>query len=166
MIIRFAEYKDLDRLVEIENICFPKAEAAQKEQIQERLLLFGSHFLVAQMHEDIVGFINGMVTDEHTIRDEMYERASMHKEQGSWQSVFGLDVLPAYQRNGIASQLMEAFVEMARKEGRTGCILTCKEKLKPFYEKFGFYCLGVSQSVHGNVQWFDMVLDFRTDSYF
>ena len=40
-------------------------------------------------------------------------------------------------------------------------ILTCKEKLIPFYEGFGYVNCGVSKSVHGGAVWYDMELDFR-----
>ena len=37
-----------------------------------------------------------------------------------------------------------------------GVVLTCKEKLVPYYAKFGFVDEGVSQSAHGGVVWHQM----------
>ena len=65
------------------------------------------------------------------------------------------------RHQGCASTLMRAFIEKARQEGRDGLILTCKEKLIPFYEGFGYVNCGVSKSVHGGAVWYDMELDFR-----
>lgn len=42
------------------------------------------------------------------------------------------------------------------KEANKGIVLTCKERLLPFYAKFGFVDEGVSASVHGNVVWHQM----------
>ena len=69
-------------------------------------------------------------------------------------------MLPEYQRRGIAAQLMRAFCELARADGRKGVILTCKQHLIPYYERFGFENLGVSQSVHGGAVWYDLLLRF------
>ena len=49
-------------------------------------------------------------------------------------------------------------IEQAKKEGRKGLVLTCKDKLLHYYEDFGFVNEGVSKSVHGNVVWYQMRL--------
>ena len=108
----------------------------------------------------IIGFINGMVTDDQTISDIMFEDASLHQKDGDWQSVFGLDMLPEYRCQGRAALLMEQLIEDARAKGRKGCILTCKDRLIHYYEKFGYRNLGVSKSVHGGAVWYDMILEF------
>ena len=107
-----------------------------------------------------MGFINGCVTDERTIRDEMYEDSSLHRPDGRYQSVFGLDVIPQERRRGIAELLMRTLIEDARKKGRAGMILTCKDRLIHYYEKFGYVNQGLSESVHGNAVWYDMLLEF------
>ena len=91
----------------------------------------------------------------------MFEDASLHRPMGIYQSVFGLDVVPEWQRRGIAGELMEHLIEDARRKGRKGLILTCKERLIGFYERFGYRNLGVSASVHGGAVWFDMILEFE-----
>lgn len=159
--IRTAVSDDLDTLAEIEKICFPEAEAADKDTIKSRLAAYSNHFLVLEIDGRIIGFINGMVTDEETIRDEMFGETSHHNEEGRWQSVFGLDVLPEYRRSGYAALLMEALIKTAKEERRRGCILTCKEKLIHYYEKFGYCNMGKSASVHGGSLWYDMRLEFN-----
>lgn len=84
----------------------------------------------------------------------------MHNPQGDYQAVFGLNVLPAYRRNGYAAMLMQTLIDAAGAAGRKGCILTCKEQLIPYYQKFGYVCLDVSASVHGGAVWYDMLLEF------
>ena len=52
-------------------------------------------------------------------------------------------------------------IDEARQQGRKGLVLTCKEKLVPYYAKFGFSDEGVSdKSTHGNVVWHQMRLAF------
>lgn len=158
MVIRKAKLEDLEAIAQIESICFPKEEAANKSQIKERLTAFCNHFFVAMIENEIVGFINGMVSDSDVIYDEMYENVSLHNENGKWQSIFGLDVLPANQHQKIATKLMESMIEDAKSAGREGLILTCKEHLVGFYETFGYVCYGKSQSTHGGAVWYDMRL--------
>ena len=90
----------------------------------------------------------------------MFEDAGLHKADGAYQSVFGLDVIPEYRNRGVAALLMEHLIEDAREKGRKGLILTCKDRLIHYYEKFGYVNLGISQSVHGGAVWYDMLLEF------
>ena len=159
--IRQAVMEDLERITQVESMCFPPAEAAGHKAFEDRLKTFPDSFFVAERDGRIVGFINGAATDERTIRDEMFEDASLHRPMGIYQSVFGLDVVPEGQRRGIAGELMEHLIEDARRKGRKGLILTCKERLIGFYERFGYRNLGVSASVHGGAVWFDMILEFE-----
>lgn len=90
----------------------------------------------------------------------MYADASLHDEAGDWQMIFGLNTLPSYRRLGLAGRLIEAMKEDAKKQGRKGIVLTCKEELIHYYAKFGFENEGKSNSSHGNVTWYQMRLTF------
>ena len=49
----------------------------------------------------------------------------------------------------------------AKEQGRKGLVLTCKDRLVPYYAKFGFVDEGVTdKSTHGNVAWHQMRLTF------
>ncbi len=158
--IRKATPADAALLTNIEAACFPPAEAASRERFDGRLAVFADHFFILQVDGRPVGFINGMVTEELYIEDVMFEKAQMHRPDGAWQSIFGLDVLPQYRRRGYAARLMDAMIELARSQGRRGVTLTCKEHMLHYYAKFGFVPLGASASQHGGARWFDMVLEF------
>ena len=82
-----------------------------------------------------MGFVNGGVTDEPHLPDEMYHDISLHNPDGAYQTVFGLNVLPQYRRQGIAEMLMKALIQSARQEGKKGMILTCKDHMIHYYEK-------------------------------
>ena len=108
----------------------------------------------------MVGFVNGMVTDEPDLTDEMYENAKMHNENGAWQMIFGVNTIPEYRRQGCAEKVLRRVIDDARVQGRKGLVLTCKDKLLHYYGKLGFVNEGVSASVHGNVVWYQMRLTF------
>jgi len=158
--IRTAVPADLDAITALEAVCFPPAEAAAREEFAARLAVYPTHFWLLEDAGRLVSCINGMATDEETIRDELFADASLHREQGAWQAIFGVVTLPEYRGRGCAAQLMERVIRDARAQGRRGCILTCKQKLIHYYEKFGYYNGGISQSVHGGAVWYDMRLEF------
>lgn len=160
MKIRNATIDDLQALAAVEAECFPPSEAATEEDIRVRLEVYPNHFWMLFDEEKVVGFIDGMVTDEADLRDEMYENATLHKEEGDWQMIFGLNTIPSYRRQGCAGKLIECMIEAAKEEGRKGLVLTCKDKLVHYYSKFGFKNEGVSGSVHGGVVWYQMRLTF------
>ena len=108
----------------------------------------------------LISFVDGMVTDEKDLTDEMYENARMHKETGAWQMIFGVNTLPSYRRQGFAGQLLKQAIADARKQGRLGLVLTCKDALIHYYASFGFVNEGISPSVHGGVTWYQMRLTF------
>ena len=76
------------------------------------------------------------------------------------ESIFGLDVIPEYRRQGVAADLMNHLIQTAKARGKKGMILTCKNRLIHYYEKFGYRSLGISGSVHGGAVWYDMLLEF------
>ena len=161
MRIRTAVMEDLAAVTAVEAACFPAAEAATERDFAQRLAVYPNHFwLLEEDNGTLVSFINGMVTDEPILRDEMYENAALHREDGAWQMIFGVNTLPDYRRKGCAARVMERVISDARAQGRKGCVLTCKDKLIHYYETFGFRNEGVSASTHGGAVWFDMRLTF------
>jgi ribosomal protein S18 acetylase RimI-like enzyme len=160
IIIRQASIEDLDEVTKVEASCFPEAEAATKESLEQRINTFPESFFVAETDGRIIGFINGCVTNRTVIYDELYKDSTLHISDGDYQTVFGLDVMPEYRNQGIAAQLMNYMIEISKAAGRKGVILTCKERLIHYYEKFGYVNKGISESVHGGAKWYDMILEF------
>ena len=111
--------------------------------------------------EKLIAFVDGFVTDIPDLTDEMYEKASMHNEHGAWQMIFGVNTLPSYRNHGFAGQLIQCAIHNAKIQERKGLVLTCKDRLVPYYAKFGFKNEGISdKSTHGNVSWNQMRLTF------
>jgi ribosomal protein S18 acetylase RimI-like enzyme len=158
--IRTAVLSDLPAIAAVEAECFPPAEAATEADLKARLFVYPNHFWLLEEDGKLIAFIDGMVTDEPVIRDEMFEDAGLHREKGAWQAIFGVNTVPADRRRGCAARIMERVISDARKQGRRGCILTCKERLIHYYEKFGYRNEGISKSVHGGAVWYDMRLTF------
>ena len=160
MIIRNATMQDLEQIAAVEAECFPAAEAATREEFQARIQSYGDHFWLMFEGEKLIAFVDGFVTDEADLTDEMYERASMHNANGAWQMIFGVNTIPEYRRQGCAAALLRRAVDDAKKQGRKGLVLTCKDRLVHYYAKLGFVSEGVSGSTHGGVVWYQMRLTF------
>ena len=160
MEIRTAVFSDLEKIAALEAECFPAAEAASAEAFAERLREYPDHFWLMFDGDRLVSFVDGFVTDEADLTDDMYENASMHNENGAWQMIFGVNTIPSYRRRGFAGELIKRAVSDARAQGRKGLVLTCKEEKIAYYSKLGFVNEGVSGSTHGDVVWYQMRLRF------
>jgi len=161
IVIRKAAASDLDAVASLEETCFPPAEAASRESFRARLAVYPDYFLLLFLDGELVSFVDGFVTDERDLTDEMYADASMHDPDGAWQMIFGVNTHPAYRRHGYAAKLIGEMIRCAESEGREGVVLTCKENLVSYYARFGFLDEGISsESVHGGAVWHQMRLTF------
>lgn len=158
VIIRHAALSDLKQIEEMESACFPKNEAASLDSFQKRLETYPNHFWLMEKDGMIVSGINGLVANTATLTDEMFAHPELHDENGMWQMIFGVTTLPEYQGKGYASMLMRRVIDDCSAQGRKGIVLTCKEKLIPFYEQFGYQNQGLSHSEHGGATWYEMRL--------
>ena len=65
--------------------------------------------------------------------------------------LLGLDVLPQYRRQGLASEIMRRYVETEKAKGRKKLILTCLDAKVAMYQKIGTIIMGrrrVARDVH------------------
>ena len=161
MKIRHATKHDVSAISEFEAKCFPPSEAASEKAFTERIESYGNHFWLMYENDKLIAFVDGFVTDESDLTDEMFANAAMHNENGTWQMIFGVNTLPEYRNNGYASELLRLAVDEAREQGRKGVVLTCKDKLLPFYARLGFVDEGITdKSTHGNAVWHQMRIIF------
>lgn len=158
MNIRHATMKDLDILDKVEQECFPPAEAASRKSLEGRLQVYPDYFWLLEDGGELVSFVNGMASDLPDLCDEMFDDPTMHKAEGAWQMIFGVDTVPSRRKQGCAGMVLERVIEDTRKAGKKGLVLTCKEHLVNYYAKFGFVSEGVSQSEHGGALWYQMRL--------
>lgn len=158
--IRTATLADLAAVTALEAACFPPAEAAGEAAFRARLTAFPDSFWLLLQGETPVAMVNGMVTQQADLTDEMYANAALHDPQGPWQMIFGVATRPDCQRQGYAAALLRRAIQDSQARGKQGLVLTCKDRLVHYYAKFGFVSEGVSRSQHGGAKWYQMRLRF------
>lgn len=156
--IRLIRRSEVREAAEAERLCFPPNEAGTKEVVKARATLAGEQFLVAVDRETgrLAGYLNGLVTDESTLRDGFFKQTDLHDPRGANVMVLSLGVLPQYRRQGLASELMACYVRQERERGRRMLVLTCLEEKVGMYRKMGFEDGGMSQSCWGGESWHEM----------
>lgn len=164
MNIRTGSLNDLAAVTKLEALCFPAAQAATEEEFKGRLTYYPDYFWMLEEDGELISFVNGMVTDERDLADEMYADASLHRPEGAWQMIFGVNTHPDWQHHGLMEMLLNRVIADARAQGRKGLVLTCEEHMLHYYSKFGFVNEGVSQSVHGDALWYQMRLTFPEEA--
>ncbi|MCT4592980.1 MAG: GNAT family N-acetyltransferase [Anaeromicrobium sp.] len=150
--------RDLDHISQIECLCFPAAEADSKKVFKERIAIFSEGFFIAELDGEIIGLINSGITNDNNLKDNFFKTMDLHIPGANNIVIFGLDVHPNYHGSGYGKELMNHFIEYARKSGRKKVLLTCKKHLIKYYEKFGYVNEGLSNSTHGGATWYDMYL--------
>lgn len=159
-IIRTIRQDEIAQAVAIEQICFPPNEACSPSDMEKRIKAAPDMFLVAEDKSTgkLAGFLNGLSTKETSFRDEFFTDPDLNDPEGDTVMLLGLDVLPEYRRRGLASALMREYAAREKKKGRARLILTCHSFRIDMYRKMGYESCGVSASVWGGEEWFDMIL--------
>lgn len=155
--------EEADQAVQIEQICFPPNEACSETMMRERVAKAPELFLVAVDKETgkIAGFLNGLSTEEEIFRDEFFTNAGLYNPKGDNVMLLGLDVLPEYRGQGLATEIMCRYAQRERQRGRKMLILTCLESKTLMYGKMGFQNDGIAASSWGGEQWYEMSLQLR-----
>lgn len=144
--------------VTIEQICFPPNEACSEKSMTERIQAAPELFLVAVDKETgkIAGFLNGLSTDETTFRDEFFTDVTLYQPQGKHVMLLGLDVLPEYRGQGLATEIVRQYKEREKANQRYSLILTCLDSRVEMYKKMGFQDNGIANSNWGGEEWHEM----------
>jgi acetyltransferase (GNAT) family len=157
--LRTVRSGEADQAAHIEEACFPPNEACSAEQIKKRVATASELFLVAvdMSTGKLAGFLNGLATDEESFRDEFFKDAGMNDPKGKNIMLLGLDVLAEHRGKGLATDIMNTYVEKERKNGRKKLILTCLDHLVEMYKKMGYTDLGEANSTWGGEKWHEMI---------
>ena len=159
--IRPVKDEDLKKVAEVEALCFPAAEAAGYEDFMERYKTCKNSFFVAETEDgEIAGFCNGCCADTDYLADALYHDATLHNPDGDYQMIFGLDVNPKFQKQGIGEALMRHMVKSAGERDKKAVVLTCKDHMIPFYKRIGYEYIELSDSTHGGAKWHKMMYRF------
>ncbi len=159
-VFRNVQEEDAQEIIEIEQICFPPHEACSPKNMTERVQEASDSFMVLEdvENKNIVGFINGIATNEEKFRDEFFTDISTHNCSGVNVMITGVDVRPEYEKRGIAGLMMLEYQFRSKKKGRKKLVLTNLDRLTPFYERMGFVDLGIAESNWGGEEWHEMEL--------
>lgn len=150
---------ELNQAIRIEQICFPPNEACTPMIMAERIAKASEMFLVAvdRSTNELVGFLDGISTNECKFRDEFFTDINMYDISGKNIMLLGLDVLPEYRGKGIARALVKEYIRREKANGRSMMFLTCLDSKVQMYKKFGFEDKGIADSAWGGEKWHEMV---------
>ena len=153
---------EADQAVSIEQTCFPPNEACSDLHMRERIKKASAEFLVAVDVKTgkLAGFLNGLPTKETVFRDEFFTDADLYDPDGDHVMLLGLDVLPQYRRQGLATELVRLYAERESHRGRSTLLLTCLKEKVEMYLKMGFQDLGLANSSWGGEEWHEMRLSW------
>jgi ribosomal protein S18 acetylase RimI-like enzyme len=154
---RNAQTADLPAIMAIERAGFTPNEAASTESMRERIELIPDSFIVATADEQVRGYIVGPAIAERYLYDELFDHLTANDATAAYLGVLSLAVAPDTQGQGIGGQLLTAFADRARVQGRRGITLTCLKRLVPFYEAHAYVNEGVADSAHAGETWYNLV---------
>jgi len=175
---RLAAAEDIPRCFEIESASYPSDEAATMESLVNRQKHAGDYFLLCTTttdgnDESILGFVCATRCQEFT-EESMSE---LHDPTGRLLAVHSVVVEESYRRKGVASQLLNQYVQNVLAEPQQqsdenespstpmeSIVLIAKQHLLGFYVRCGFMVNRPSPIVHGKELWYDLELQVPSPS--
>ena len=159
--IRIVNEQDLDRCFEIESVSYSGEEAATKDKILKRIKSYPEGFIVIENDREIMGFINSGATQKVELSDEEFKELIGHDPEGKHIVILSVVIHPDYQGRGMASKLMNSFIDKMKSLGKSDIFLICQTELIDMYASYGFVNLRVSDSDHGGMSWNEMSLSLQ-----
>ena len=159
--IRMVNEHDLDRCFEIESVSYSGDEAATKDKILKRIETYPEGFIILENDREIIGFINSGATQKVELSDEEFKELVGHDPEGRHIVILSVVIHPDYQGKGMASKLMNSFIDKMKALGKTDIFLICQSELIDMYARYGFVNLGTSDSDHGGMSWNEMSLSLQ-----
>ena len=157
-ILRSVRPADLDRCVAIEQLAYEGDEAASREKIRTRIDHYPQGFLVLEVDNQIVGFINSGSTDDVHMEKNEFKQLIGHNPQGRHNVIMSVVIHPDYQGQGLSEVLMQNYILRMKHQGKASIQLMCKSTHIPFYQRFGFQYLCRSAAEHAGKAWHEMAL--------
>lgn len=150
--------EEAEQAAEIEQVCFPPAEAISREKVIDRVEKIPELFLVAADRKTgkLAGYLTGFATSEENFQDKFFTDADLCEPDGKTNMLLGLEVLPEHRGQGLARELMMRYLAREQERGRERAVLTCVDGKVEMYRKMGFEYIGISVSVLGDEKWNEM----------
>lgn len=122
----------VSQIADLEKICFndPWSENSIASELDNRL----SHWLVALDDEKVVGYVGSQTVLGET-------------------DMMNIAVHPAYRKKGIATELIEALIQVLKERGSHSLMLEVRESNNPakeLYLKMGFELVGIRKNYYRN----------------
>lgn len=140
----------------IESASYPPDEAATLERLTYRQAHATNYFYCAILDDNqIIGFVC-------STRCQFFQEESMatHVPTGPFLAIHSVVVREDYRRQGIATAMLQNYLEKVQRENIDGSIqsfiLLSKANLIPFYVNCGFTVNRPSPIVHGQELWYEL----------
>ena len=156
MQLRNVKESDLAEVIAIETVNF-----SQEEKIEDQVLSFYvdelSHVCLAvESEQQVAGYILSVPSKEPRVEDSIFLDPRSKKGEKDHLAIASLSIAPEFKGQGLGTLLLAGLKEVAASQGYKGISLTCHDYLVSYYEMHGFEDLGLSESVFGGQEWFDM----------
>lgn len=126
IIIRPEQAQDIDTIAEVTRLAFLDAEhSSHTEQFIVNALRRKNALTVSLVAE----------IDQHIVGHVAISPVELSTHESGWYGLGPISVLPAMQKQGIGSQLMNSALELLQKQNAKGCVLLGDPL---YYQRFGF----------------------------
>ncbi|MDM0034376.1 GNAT family N-acetyltransferase [Variovorax sp. J22P271] len=155
--LRDAVPRDAARCFEIESAAYEGDEAATLAKIVKRIEVYPQGFLVLEVDDEVVGFINSGCADPVVMSDSAFKELVGHDPAAPKVVIMSVAVAPARQGRGFSKLLMTEFVRRMRAAGKREIHLMCKQDHIELYRRMGYDYARPSASNHGGMAWHEMI---------
>ena len=134
IILRLYRPSDFETLYEIDEICFPRGIAYQRDEFKTYLSSVGAYCVLAEVLGDIAGFV-------------------LTERSGKRGHIVTLEVLEKYRRQHIGTLLLRAAEQEAALQGVTRMYLETATENKAaiaLWKKHGYRESGILKDYYGN----------------
>jgi predicted amidohydrolase/ribosomal protein S18 acetylase RimI-like enzyme len=115
VIIRNIERDDFDKIIELQNICFPNMQPWSIKQLESHLRLFPDGQICVELDGEIIGSCSSLIVnfddylEQHTY-SEITDKGYIRNHNPRGESLYGMEVMvhPNFRRMKIGRRLYEA----------------------------------------------------------
>ncbi|MCV4290452.1 GNAT family N-acetyltransferase [Pseudomonas capsici] len=152
---------DDTRCFQIESSAYEGDEAATLEKIRTRINHYPEGFLILEVEDEVIGFINSGCAYEVVMSDEEFKELVGHDPKAPNVVIMSVVLEPKHQGKGYSTLLMQRFVERMKALGKETIHLMCKDRHVELYRRMGYQYVRPSASDHGGMAWHEMVMLLR-----